>query len=405
MSKRWWTRRCGLVVCLVACIPWASPLSASFFVDGLTRAPAVATVGTGMRIPADRFPCANCHGADRRGGGQGASRAPSLLPDHLTRPNGARPAYTRATLVRAIMTGVDASGRKLAALMPQYRFAEHDLEAIVDDLLAGPMRPGVLATRLRLGWTPPPDAALAARLQRLFRKLVAEVNAAGGIYGRELELLVGEERALTEVLLILSGWLSSSDAAHPQLFPLGGPGERQSDDPFSRLHLQATPDRQFEVLREDARCADATASEPEVGHSANAWLLWQHPARVLAGSKHAPSSRVCTSADVLPFVAEHADRLHLGEVIVVDPRPGRFDPVWAERIDGASSRPIGDAERHLFVAFRTLMDALLAIGRDVSPAHIAQQIGDKQTLAVQGWPRGSFNGDDVDLEILSVHFK
>lgn len=90
-------------------------------------------------MPAVRIYCANCHGADGRGGRQGEILMADIRSETLRRPlrpspswNRGRAPYTDALLARAITQGIDSSGHLLTAAMPRWILSKSQMQ----DLLA-----------------------------------------------------------------------------------------------------------------------------------------------------------------------------------------------------------------------------------------------------------------------------
>ncbi len=131
--------------------------------------------------------CANCHGGDGRGGGEGWVRAPDLRWFALGRPRqrddgSRRPGYDRATLGRALRAGVAADGVGLDPAMPRYDLADDELDAVFAHLrgldrgadasappallVLLPERDAAPAERLLDGWRNCPDPAAAAGRKR-----------------------------------------------------------------------------------------------------------------------------------------------------------------------------------------------------------------------------------------------
>jgi ABC-type branched-subunit amino acid transport system substrate-binding protein len=157
----------------------------------------VAVLGDpGVEAPASSLPCSTCHGRDGRGRPEGDVAPSDLTWSTLTRPydtthvsGRTHPPYTARLLKRAVTLGLDPAGNRLHPAMPRYRLSQGDM----DDLLAYLQRlgsepvPGVSADAVRLGTLLEPGEAGAAVRSALAAAL-AEVNKAGGIYGRQLEL-------------------------------------------------------------------------------------------------------------------------------------------------------------------------------------------------------------------------
>ncbi|NNB97496.1 ABC transporter substrate-binding protein [Corallococcus exiguus] len=154
--------------------------------------------------------CARCHGPSGRGSREGGVEVPDITPGSLQHARAvglediedrSRPAYTRATLLRAITEGVSASGRPLGVAMPRYALATADADALLGYLqtLDAAPDPGLSATTLTVGAALPltgPLAPLGQEIQAVVRAVFADVNARGGIFRRRLELVVEDDAAL-----------------------------------------------------------------------------------------------------------------------------------------------------------------------------------------------------------------
>ena len=149
-----------------------------------------------VEVPATALACASCHGRDGKGRPEGGVVPASLLWRTLTRSTtradgGRRPAYDERSLLRAITLGVDASGEKLHSVMPRYRLSHADARDLLAYLrqLGHDLDPGLGPDRIRLATlvtqgTDGPGEAIRALLEAR----LDQVNRAGGIYGRQLEL-------------------------------------------------------------------------------------------------------------------------------------------------------------------------------------------------------------------------
>ena len=85
-------------------------------------------------LPASGIVCANCHGADGKGGREGGIVMADITYATLARPlaasppwNRTRAPYTDALLARAITQGLDSSGQQLDASMPRWLLSASEL--------------------------------------------------------------------------------------------------------------------------------------------------------------------------------------------------------------------------------------------------------------------------------------
>jgi cytochrome c len=92
----------------------------------------------GRALPASGIVCANCHGADGKGGREGNIVMADIRYPTLTKPLAASPPwykarapYTDALLARAITQGLDSSGQQLDASMPRWVLSESDLQDLL----------------------------------------------------------------------------------------------------------------------------------------------------------------------------------------------------------------------------------------------------------------------------------
>ncbi|RKG84259.1 ABC transporter substrate-binding protein [Corallococcus terminator] len=154
--------------------------------------------------------CARCHGPSGRGSREGGVEVPDITPGSLghARARGlgdtedrSRPAYTRATLLRAITGGVSASGRVLGVAMPRYALVDGDADVLLAYLqeLGVATEPGLSSSSLTVGAALPLTGHLGPVGQEaaaVVRAVFADVNASGGIFRRRLELVVEDDAAL-----------------------------------------------------------------------------------------------------------------------------------------------------------------------------------------------------------------
>ncbi|MBA6067370.1 ABC transporter substrate-binding protein [Pseudomonas mosselii] len=162
----------------------------------------LARVGPGdMSVPASVLPCASCHGNDGRGRSEGGVRPPSLDWQRLALGTGDReannrryPAYTEASLARVVRSGVDPAGNRLDPAMPRFELSLADQRNLAAYLkrLDEDRDPGVEESTLRLGTLLPEQGPLAETgrtVRAVLEDGVAQLNQAGGIHGRRLQLI------------------------------------------------------------------------------------------------------------------------------------------------------------------------------------------------------------------------
>lgn len=151
-------------------------------------------------VPASTLPCAGCHGNRGEGRTEGGVTAGNMSWSHLTKPYGhtdeggrKHPAFSEALFVRAMTSGLDPAGNKLAVAMPVYRMPQEDMANLIAYLkrIETDTDPGVSDTSIVVGTVLPEKAALSGLAQSMgdvLQAYFAEINAHGGIYNRKIEL-------------------------------------------------------------------------------------------------------------------------------------------------------------------------------------------------------------------------
>jgi ABC-type branched-subunit amino acid transport system substrate-binding protein len=145
------------------------------------------------------LPCIQCHGENGRGIG---IVSPAIDWDTLTDPDGHQhlkrihDPFDEASLVEAIRRGIDPDGNDFEATMPQYIMADEDMADLVAYLKVIGLEddPAIVDGRIRVGTVLPvagQHAGLGQAIRDTIDAVFSEVNAAGGVHGRELELVVG----------------------------------------------------------------------------------------------------------------------------------------------------------------------------------------------------------------------
>lgn len=163
--------------------------------------PIVARLGEeSVEVPASTLPCAGCHGYDGRGRAEGGVVPSAITWEALTKPyqvalpgGRRRPPYDEVSLRAAIALGLDPAGNALNPAMPRYGFSREDMADLIAYLkrLSADLDPGLSDHTIRIG-TVLPDAGplgeLGAEVRGILQAYFDELNAAGGLYERKLEL-------------------------------------------------------------------------------------------------------------------------------------------------------------------------------------------------------------------------
>lgn len=172
-----------------------------------------ATILGDIVLPADQHACVQCHRRDGRGGLEGGVEVPDIRWSQLFSPHGrmtlggtVRPPYDEAALDRAIRDGVDPSDRELYGMMPRFNLEADDLADLRAYLrvLGNEAAPGAASDRVRIGALLPLDGPAGARghqIAGLLGRFFDEVNGAGGVHGRTVELVVRDAGATPEAAL------------------------------------------------------------------------------------------------------------------------------------------------------------------------------------------------------------
>ncbi len=263
---------------------------AEIYHDGFAGTALLA--GGAVRVPAERFPCASCHGADGRGRREGGTAAPSLSWARLRMATADRPGYDRDSFARAVTDGKDPAGRSLADVMPRYEVEAGAIETLAAYLaspaLAG--TPGILPDALLFAATGRReyDAGLRAGL----------THAGGGAYGRRIRLV--DDSAAMELERLAAAFDAAIDAAY-----LSAMLARLGSDGIDRVSIQGDVAPDVVAL---FRLANIAVVPPEL---ADATV-------VLGGSRVPQAETVYARIDTLaPILASEAMQkiavFHLGE--------------------------------------------------------------------------------------------
>lgn len=245
-------------------------------------------------VPASTLTCAGCHGNRGQGITEGGVTAGNLSWSHLTKPYGhtddggrKHSAFSESSFVRAMTTGLDPAGNKLAVAMPTYRMPQEDMQNLIAYLkrIETDTDPGLTDTSIVLGTVLPEKASLNGLAQSMgdvLQAYFAEINSRGGIYNRKIELRVmyGDPKATVsnvkhlidddQVFAIVSGLTAGAEDGVATLtqekeIPLIGPSTLlpQRGLPLNRYIFYLLPG-----LKEQARAlVTFAAKRPEAAEA------------------------------------------------------------------------------------------------------------------------------------------
>ena len=149
-------------------------------------------------LPAAMLACGACHGARAQGQREGGRLAPSLRFSILQQARDGLPAYAdEAALRRAVVQGIGRGGQALDAAMPRFtRLTDGEWAALLAHLrqagTAADQPTGVGQGEVLLGTVLPlsgPGAAAGQPVLAGLHAVLAQVNAMGGVHGRQLRLV------------------------------------------------------------------------------------------------------------------------------------------------------------------------------------------------------------------------
>ncbi len=146
-------------------------------------------------LPASAMPCVGCHGERGEGKPEGGVIPSNIQWRELSKSYGVvsasgrkHPAYDRKTLARVLREGVDPAGQRLDTSMPRFDISDIEIDALLAYLqvIDRQQAAGVTDKAITVATLQQSDATVSASavLEAYFR----EINAAGGLYGRELRL-------------------------------------------------------------------------------------------------------------------------------------------------------------------------------------------------------------------------
>ena len=211
--------------------------------------------GSGVKVPATRFACISCHGSRGEGALEGSVRFPPIhqaaLSSNRDGWNRPRTPYTAELVARALTEGLGSNGQPLHRAMPRYQMSPEQLAALMEYLLIlntdKDRDAGITDAAVRIGAMLPLSGSaesigreVRARIEMVFSR----INVAGGIYGRQLDLVTIDSSATDaaamaalasrEPFLLLASFLPGDESeagrsirrnAAPVVGPLGFSGE------------------------------------------------------------------------------------------------------------------------------------------------------------------------------------
>ncbi len=200
-----------LAACWFASLVFSTQLPADTGTDiyqqGITESGQASIGAQQTTASASLFPCINCHGERAVGSKESGVAAPNITWWQLTQPyrkdlDGGRPRnpYDKRLLQRLLTQGIDSDGQSLAANMPRYDLNEIEIDALITYLqdIARQSVSGVSSDAIHLGLRLPDKTGLAESMTITVNALVDNINAAGGIYGRQLRLHALPQAPLAE---------------------------------------------------------------------------------------------------------------------------------------------------------------------------------------------------------------
>ncbi len=163
-------------------------------------------IGDGQLFPSNTVTCASCHSSDGRGRREGGAVAVDIRHDTITKPyirttesGRRRSPYSDLLLKRAIVEGLDSDGHVLDYTMPRWQMPDQDLDDLIAYLhrLGSVNAPGVTADTIRIGTVldlSGPLAKTGKAVRYVLEQVFQNVNQGKQVYGRSIELIVGDGR-------------------------------------------------------------------------------------------------------------------------------------------------------------------------------------------------------------------
>jgi ABC-type branched-subunit amino acid transport system substrate-binding protein len=177
-----------------------------------------------VSLPASALPCVGCHGRDGLGRPEGGVTPPDIRWRELVKKYGhvhedgrRHPPYDEAGFDRVMRMGLDPAGNRLDRAMPLYEMSAGDMADLVAymKVLEAEHDPGVGPDRVRVATLLPGDGPRAPLGQAMAGVMAAyfdQVNQAGGVFGRRVELVtIPRADSPDESLENVAGFLAAGD--------------------------------------------------------------------------------------------------------------------------------------------------------------------------------------------------
>jgi ABC-type branched-subunit amino acid transport system substrate-binding protein len=158
----------------------------------------------GAGISASILPCVGCHGNDGKGRPEGGVVPPDITWNKLTATYGhehsysrTHPAFDEKSVAVAIIAGMDPAANALDVAMPRYDMSEADMADLIVYLqhIEDDLDPGLTEDTIRIGSILPLEGSLQGlglAMKQVLDAYFSDINSAGGIHGRKIELVVAD---------------------------------------------------------------------------------------------------------------------------------------------------------------------------------------------------------------------
>ncbi len=208
------TKHGGLLVLAVSAVLAALPAAAELN-EAQQRGKQIYFEGTSPRgtditavvgdeaalLPGSAMVCSSCHGSDGLGRPEGGVIPLDIRWSEMVKSYGhvhhdgrRHPAFDDDSAALSIVAGVDSANNTLDRSMPIYQMSQQDIDDLVAymKVLEFDLDPGLTEDGIRVATVLPlsgDGAAVGEAMRQVMEGYFAEVNDAGGIFGRQIELL------------------------------------------------------------------------------------------------------------------------------------------------------------------------------------------------------------------------